>query len=251
MKNLGIFLFTVFAFITFISCETEAEKEARIRQQEADKIILTEDEFNTLKEYAKSGTGTIKIGEEKVISEENVEGNKACQPISLDDLLELYLIGKKRDWLVEHDFKVNYSYAIQKKKSMEYREIRPSMYIGYGKCHYTNAARKRRVGLRLTHVKQMQVDYETTFKDNFEKIVADLASKGAEGTPVKATSYNKNNMEGYYKYQGIPIELSYDIRDNPIIYKVTFKSTAGVNLMDSMSEEDRKEFKKMLENSPK
>ena len=251
MNNLGILLFSLFAFMTFTSCETEAEKAARIRQQEADKIIVTEDEFNTLKEYAKSGSGTIKIGEAKVVSGDNVEGNKACEPLTLDDLLELYNIGKKRDWLVEHDFEVNYCFAIQQKRKTEYDDMRPSMYIGYGRCHYADAARKRRVGLRLTHVKNQQVDYETTFKDNFEKIVSDLVSKGAEGSPVKAVSWNKNNMEGNYEYQGIPIELSYDIRKDPIIYKIEFKSTATANPMNNMSAKDRKEFEEMLENPPK
>ena len=48
MKNLGILLFSLFAFIALTSCETEAEKQARIYQQEANKIIFTKEELSLI-----------------------------------------------------------------------------------------------------------------------------------------------------------------------------------------------------------
>lgn len=220
------------------SCETEAEKQARIRQQEANKIVLTQEEFATLKEYSKQRHNVVEIGESRVISDDKVGGNQACEPLALDDLLELYHIGKKRDWLVDHEFEVNYFFALQQQNEMKYEDVKADHFIGYGRCYYKDAIRARRVGLRVTHKRHQAVYYQTTFKDNFDQMKSELESKGAE------------KLSGnFYKYGEVPIEFREDVggrRDEPILYEVVLKST--YSRLDDLSSDQLKEIKDALNN---
>lgn len=249
MKNIGIFLITLFACIVFTSCETEAEKQARIKQQEANKIILSQEEFATLKELESNRGlyGNIPIDKSRVVPESEVGGNPACEPLSLDELLELYDTGKKRDWLLEHGFEVNYYIKMKQGKVKEYNQMTPSDFIGYGRCYYEDNALHRRVGLRVTHVRHQQIDYWTTFEDNFNQIEEELKAKGVE-------EGNNPAVDRRYIYKGIPIE--FDVKkgssklNTPNIYKVKFKSTYSFNPTDVMSDKDKEGFKKMLDSKP-
>lgn len=220
MKNLEIFLFTLFAFIAFTACETEAEKQARIFQQEANKIILTKEEFEMVKKTGKPSRDVMPLDEShEIVADDKVAGHKACESLSLDDLVALYRIGKKRDWLVEHNFDPLIHVKIASgRRDIKYEDVASYHNINYGKCYYSNGVRKKRFGLNVTHERNKQLRYTTVFEDNIEQIKTDLKNKGA-----------KKLADGSYEYEGIPIYFTKDKGFKPLntrtAYVVNFKST--------------------------
>ncbi len=242
MKKIGIILITIFALGSFTSCETEEEKAMKKLQEEARKIVLSQEEFATFKEYSKNSYNTISIDESKIVEDDKVEGDQACEQLTLDDLLELYHIGKKRDWLLEHGFEINYYLGLFQNKKMKYEDIKNSHFIGYGRCYYKNAVRKRRIGLRLTHIRHQKVEYQTTFKSNSEEIEVELKSKGA-----------KELEDGSYVYEGIPIYFD-ERKGNKgdlLTYLVVFNSTYTFNPMEEVTLRELKELEELLKQQPK
>ena len=73
-------------------------------QEEAAKIILTEEEFNFLKPLAIRPGSQPPVPKENIVDDAEVASHMDCQPLSLNDLLIMFRTGKKRDLIVETGF---------------------------------------------------------------------------------------------------------------------------------------------------